>query len=93
MAITLLIIPLKDQDEQVSEGCLRVSNCSHGATFMHNCSLSGNLVGARWVDVSTGALFKRFLFTYTSLGVTLALLISDGLKGCCKPSLCLNDSE
>lgn len=44
MAITSLIILLKDQDKQVSEGCLCISNHSHGDTFMHNCAFCGYLV-------------------------------------------------
>lgn len=63
MAIASLIILLKDQDEQVSEGCLCVSNHSHGGTFMHKLLFLWKFGGTRWEDVSTGALFKRLPLT------------------------------
>lgn len=47
--------------------------------------------GTRWEDVSIGVLFKRIHFTQTSLGVTLALQIRDGLRECAS-LLDLNDS-
>ena len=73
--------PLKDQDGQESEGAPLCQQPLPRERTHVLPLFQLKFGGTRCEDVSVGAVFKRISFTQTSLRVTLALLISEGLKG------------
>lgn len=77
----LIIPPLKDQDGQESEGAPLCQQPLPRERAHVLPLFQLKFGGTRCEDVSVGAVFKRISFTQTSLRVTLALLISEGLKG------------